>query len=63
MFGRGYTIVNSDDTKYYDYERNEIDYNEIDNIIVTSNIKVINSRIVVTKFSDHCPVFAYLTLE
>lgn len=63
VFGKGYTIVNSDDTKYYDYERNEIDYNEIDNIIVTSNIKVINSRIVVTKFSDHCPVFAYLTLE
>lgn len=63
VFGKGYTIVNSPDTKYYDYEKNEIKYNEIDNIIVTSNIKVINSRIVVTRFSDHCPVFAYLTLE
>jgi uncharacterized protein YgiM (DUF1202 family)/endonuclease/exonuclease/phosphatase family metal-dependent hydrolase len=63
LFNDGYTIINSKDTKYYDYSKNELDYNEIDNIIVSDNIKVINSRIVVTKFSDHCPVFAYLILN
>jgi len=63
VFGKGYTIINSKDTKYYDYSKHEMNYNEIDNIIVTSNIKVINSRMVVTKFSDHCPVFAYLILN
>ena len=30
--------------------------------IVSKNIKVVNSRIVRTKISDHCPVFAYLRL-
>ena len=63
LFNDGYTIVNSKDTKYYDYFKRELNYNEIDNIIVSDNIKVINSRIVVTKFSDHCPVFAYLILN
>jgi len=63
LFNDGYTIVNSKDTKYYDYFKRELNYNEIDNIIVSDNIRVINSRIVVTKFSDHCPVFAYLILN
>jgi uncharacterized protein YgiM (DUF1202 family)/endonuclease/exonuclease/phosphatase family metal-dependent hydrolase len=63
LFNDGYTVINSKDTKYYDYSKKEINYNEIDNIIVSDNIKVINSRIVVTKFSDHCPVFAYLILN
>ncbi len=63
LFNKGYTVINSTETKYYDYSKNEINYNEIDNIIVSDNIRVINSRIVVTKFSDHCPVFAYLALE
>lgn len=58
-----YTVVNTDDTKYYDYSRNEIDYSALDNIIVTKNIDVVNSRIVVTSFSDHYPVFAYLVLN
>ena len=60
---KDYTIVNSPDTKYYDYAKKEIKYNEIDNIIVSKNIDVINSRVVVTKLSDHCPVFAYLVLN
>ena len=63
VFNKKYTVVNTDETKYYDYSRNEIDYSELDNIIVTKNIKVVNSRIVVTSFSDHYPVFAYLMLE
>lgn len=60
---RDYTVVNTDETKYYDYSKNPIDYSEIDNIIVTKNIKVINSRLVVNKFSDHFPLFAYLMLN
>ncbi len=63
VFNKNYTVVNTDDTKYYDYSRNEIDYSALDNIIVSKNIKVVNSRIVVTKFSDHYPVFAYLIFE
>lgn len=60
---RNYRIINTDETKYYDYAKNLIDYSEIDNIIVTKNIKVINSRLVVNSFSDHFPVFAYLVLN
>ncbi len=63
VFNKNYTVVNTDDTKYYDYSKNEIDYSALDNIIVSKNIKVVNSRIVVTSFSDHYPVFAYLILE
>ncbi len=58
-----YTVVNTEETKYYDYSKNPIDYNEIDNIIVSKNIKVVNSRLVVNKFSDHYPLFAYLMLN
>lgn len=60
--GSNYKVINTPSTKYYDYYGKEIKLNEIDNIIVSKNIKVVNSRIVRTKFSDHCPVFAYLRL-
>ena len=60
---KGYTIVNTNETKYYDYSKKPIDYSEIDNIVVTKNIKVINSRLVVNSFSDHYPVFAYVVLN
>ncbi len=60
---KNYHVVNSPDTKYYDYAKKEIKYSEIDNIVLTKNIKVINSRIVSTKLSDHSPVFAYLILN
>lgn len=59
----GYTVVNTVETKYYDYSKNIIDINEIDNVVVSKNIDVINSRIVITKVSDHYPVFAYLVLN
>jgi endonuclease/exonuclease/phosphatase family metal-dependent hydrolase/uncharacterized protein YraI len=58
-----YKVVNTAQTKYYDYSRNLIDVSEIDNVVVTKNIDVINSRIVITRFSDHYPVFAYLVLN
>jgi len=63
LFLKNYKVINSPDTKYYDYSKKEIEYSELDNIIVTKNIDVINSRIIVTKLSDHYPVFAYLVLK
>lgn len=57
---KNYTIINTNETKYYDYSKKPINYSEIDNIIVTKNIKVINTRLIVNSFSDHYPVFAYL---
>ena len=60
---KDYTVVNTDKTKYYDYSKKEININEIDNIIVTKNIDVINSRMIVNSFSDHYPVFAYLVFN
>jgi endonuclease/exonuclease/phosphatase family metal-dependent hydrolase/SH3-like domain-containing protein len=60
---KNYTVVNTDDTKYYDYAKNEIDYSALDNIVVSKNIEVVNSRIIITSFSDHYAVFAYLILD
>ncbi len=60
---RNYKVINTDETKYYDYSKKPIAYSEIDNIIVTKNIKVINTRLVVNSFSDHYPVFAYIILN
>jgi endonuclease/exonuclease/phosphatase family metal-dependent hydrolase/uncharacterized protein YraI len=60
---KNYTVVNSEDTVYYDYAKNRIDYAALDNIIVSKNIKVVNSRIIITSFSDHYAVFAYLILN
>jgi endonuclease/exonuclease/phosphatase family metal-dependent hydrolase/uncharacterized protein YraI len=60
---KNYTVVNSDDIKYYDYNRNEIGYYSLDNIIVSKNIKVVNSRIIINSFSDHYMVLSYLILN
>jgi endonuclease/exonuclease/phosphatase family metal-dependent hydrolase/uncharacterized protein YgiM (DUF1202 family) len=60
---KGYSVVNSSETVYYDYSKDPIANNVIDNIIVTSNIKVVNTRIIETSLSDHDPVFAYLSLR
>ncbi len=60
---KNYTVINTKETKYYDYSKSDIDYNEIDNIVVSKNIKVVNTRIIKTKYSDHYPVFAYLILN
>lgn len=60
---QGFTITHTTQTAYYDYSGNPIDINIIDNIIVTKNIQVINSRIIATKLSDHDPFFAYMVLK
>ena len=46
-----------------DYSYNRIGVNQIDNIIVTKNILVLNARTIPTKYSDHYPLFAFLKLK
>lgn len=59
----GYRIVNTPSTKYYDYYKKEININQIDNILLSKNIKLVNTRIIPNKYSDHAPVFAYIILK
>jgi endonuclease/exonuclease/phosphatase family metal-dependent hydrolase/uncharacterized protein YgiM (DUF1202 family) len=58
-----YTVAVTSAEKYYDYSGTLINNAFLDNIIVTKNIKVINSRIITVSLSDHYPVFAYLVLK
>ncbi|MEG1755550.1 MAG: SH3 domain-containing protein [Clostridia bacterium] len=58
-----YKVVNTSETKFYDYSYKRIDVNQIDNIIVSSNIYVLNGRAIPTEFSDHYPLFAFLSLR
>ncbi len=59
----GYNVVHNEQTVYYDYSKKEFKASIIDNIIVTKNIKVLNSRVIQTSLSDHDPLFAYLILK
>lgn len=59
---RGYTVVNTGDTKFFDYSGKAIRKNEIDNIVVSDNIIVLNSRMINNEYSDHKPLIAYLML-
>lgn len=59
----GYTLAHTEQTTYYDYFGNAFEGNIIDNIIVTKNITVVNSRIIQASLSDHDPLFAYLILK
>lgn len=60
---KGYTVVNGPDTKYYDYNGNIINKLDIDNIVVSKSITVLNSRMIPTIYSDHKPIVAYLALD
>ena len=60
---KGYTVVNTSSTKYYDATGSVIKKNGIDNILVSSNISVAGSYMVKTDLSDHAPLFAFLVLK
>lgn len=60
---RGYTVVNTADTLFYNYAGALLAKNEIDNIVVSDNITVLNARMVETGSSDHRPLIAYLVLR
>lgn len=62
-FLKDYKIVNTSATKFYDYSQNRLSFNQIDNIIVSKNITILNARAIPTTYSDHCPLFAFLSLK
>lgn len=62
-FARNYRIVNTSATKFYNYSNKRISMSQIDNIIVSKNITVLNARAIPTKYSDHYPLFAFLSLD
>lgn len=62
-FTRNYKIVNTGATKFYNYSNKRIDMSQIDNIIVSKNITVLNARAIPTEYSDHYPLFAFLSLK
>jgi len=62
-FLEDYRVVNTSETKFYDYSYNRIDMSQIDNIIVSKNITVLNARAIPTSYSDHYPLFAFLALK
>lgn len=63
VFSEHYRVVNTSETKFYDYSQNIIEMSQIDNIIVSKNITILNARAIPTKFSDHYPLFAFLALK
>ena len=62
-FLKNYRVINTSDTKFYDYSYKRIDMSQIDNIIVSKNITVLNARAIPTSYSDHYPLFAFLSLK
>ena len=62
VFRSGYTVLNNTNMKFYDYSASPISKSEIDNIIVSDNISVLNVRMLNDSLSDHKPIFAYLKL-
>ena len=62
-FTRNYKIVNTSATKFYTYSNKLIGMSQIDNIIVSKNITVLNARAIPTEYSDHYPLFAFLSLN
>lgn len=63
VFDRGYTVLNGTETKFYDYSGALMEKSEIDNIVVSDNITVLNARMIDEMHSDHLPIFAYLRLD
>ncbi|MPN23275.1 hypothetical protein SDC9_170663 [bioreactor metagenome] len=63
VFKKNYRVVNTSETKFYDYSYNRIAMSQIDNIVVSKNITVLNARAIPTEYSDHYPLFAFLALK
>lgn len=63
VFGKNYHVVNTSATKFYDYSYKRISMSQIDNIVVSNNITVLNARAIPTEYSDHYPLFAFLRLD
>ena len=61
-FKANYRVINQSSTKFYDYKGKRIAVNQIDNIIVSKSITVLNARTIPTEYSDHYPLIAFLKL-
>ncbi len=62
-FRGNYRLINNSATKFYDYTGKRISMSQIDNIIVSKNITVLNARAIPTELSDHYPLIAFLRLN
>jgi len=62
-FKKSYRVVNTSATKFYNYSNKRIGMSQIDNIIVSKNITVLNARAIPNEYSDHYPLFAFLSLN
>ena len=62
-FRKKYHIVNTGATKFLTYSNKRIAMSQIDNIIVSNNITVLNARAIPNEYSDHYPLFAFLSLN
>ena len=62
-FKKSYHVVNTGSTKFYNYSNKRIGMSQIDNIIVSKNITVLNARAIPNEYSDHYPLFAFLSLN
>ena len=60
---RSYHVVNTSATKFYNYSNKTIGMSQIDNIVVSKNIIVLNARAIPTEYSDHYPLFAFIALK
>ncbi len=63
VFSKDYKVVNTSKTKFYDYSYQRIAMSQIDNIVVSKNITVLNARAIPTEYSDHYPLFVFLALK
>ena len=62
-FKKSYHVVNTSATKFYNYSNKRIGMSQIDNIIVSKNITVLNARAIPNEYSDHYPLFAFISLN
>ncbi len=62
-FKKSYRVVNTGATKFYNYSNKRIGMSQIDNIIVSKNITVLNARAIPNEYSDHYPLFAFVSLN
>jgi len=63
VFSKNYHVINTSATKFYNYSNKRIAMSQIDNIVVSKNITVLNARAIPTEYSDHYPLFAFLALK
>lgn len=63
VFSKNYHVINTSATKFYNYSNKRISMSQIDNIVVSKNITVLNARAIPTEYSDHYPLFAFLALK